>query len=45
MNHHVQHRAKRAGGAVTAVGRSLTVADLCLCLVPIGLFLSIVSLV
>ncbi len=27
------------------VGRVLTAADLCLCLVPIGLFLSIVSLV
>jgi hypothetical protein len=45
MNHHVQHRATGAGCAVTAVSRSLTVTDLCLCLVPIGLFLSIVSLV
>jgi|LakMenEpi03Aug12_release.lakeMendotaPanAssembly.Ray.scaffolds.fasta_scaffold249706_2 hypothetical protein len=27
------------------VGRSLTVADVCLCLVPISLFLSIMSLV
>jgi hypothetical protein len=45
MNHHVQHRARGAGGAVAAVSRSLTVTDLCLCLVPIGLFLSIVSLV
>ena len=45
MNHHVQHRARGAGGAVAAVSRSLTATDLCLCLVPIGLFLSILSLV
>ena len=31
--------------AVAAVSRSLTATDLVLCLLPIGLFLSIVSLV
>jgi len=45
MNQHGQHRASGSGPAVAAVSRSLTVTDLCLCLVPIGLFLSIVSLV
>ena len=45
MKHHVHYRAGAAGGSVPAVSRSLTATDLCLCLVPIGLFLSIVSLV
>ncbi len=45
MNHFVQHNVRGSARAVAAVGRSLTGTDLCLCLVPIGLFLSIVSLV
>lgn len=41
-----RHNSQRGPvGAVAAVSRSLTLTDLCLCLVPIGLFLSIVSLV
>ena len=32
-------------GTAVAIRRSLTVTDLCFCLLPIGLFLSIVSLV
>lgn len=32
-------------GAVAVAGRVLTTTDLCLCLVPIGFFLSIVSFV
>ena len=34
-----------AAQRVTAQSRVLTVTDVCLCLVPIGLFLSIISLV
>ena len=45
MKHHVHHQVRGSASAVAAVSRSLTVTDLCLCLVPIGLFLSIVSLV
>jgi hypothetical protein len=45
MKHQVHPEVRRSAGAVEAVSRSLTVTDLCLCLVPIGLFLSIVSLV
>lgn len=45
MKHQVHHHVRGSAGAVAAVSRSLTVTDLCLCLVPIGLFLSIVSLV
>jgi hypothetical protein len=42
----MSHRShQHMQGSASAVGRSLTVTDLCLCLVPIGLFLSIVSLV
>ena len=43
MHRHVGQRG--SGGTVAAVGRSLTLTDLGLCLVPIALFLSIVSLV
>ena len=43
MHRHISQRG--SVGTVAAVSRSLTLTDLCLCLVPIGLFLSIVSLV
>lgn len=42
------HLVQTQSGAVhrgTAASRLLTVTDVCLCLVPIGLFLSIISLV
>jgi len=42
MNRLIQDRS---GGSIASTGRSLTVTDVCLCLLPIGLFLSIVSLV
>ena len=45
MNRLAHHNTQGSAGAVAAISRSLTVTDLCLCLVPIGLFLSIVSLV
>jgi hypothetical protein len=39
--------AGRAAGpqATVGVGQSLTLTDICLCMVPVGFFLSIVSLV
>lgn len=45
MNHHAHHIVQGSASGVASVSRSLTITDLCLCLVPIGLFLSIVSLV
>jgi hypothetical protein len=42
------HMHSRSNGQVlpaAAISRSLTVTDVCLCLVPISLFLSIMSLV
>lgn len=45
MNHFAHYDVRGSARTVTAVSRSMTVTDLCLCLVPIGVFLSIVSLV
>jgi hypothetical protein len=45
MKQQVHNQVRASAGAVVAVSRSLTITDLCLCIVPIGLFLSIVSLV
>lgn len=45
--HALSHVARRPAGphAVVCVGQSLTLTDICLCLLPVGFFLSIVSLV
>jgi hypothetical protein len=45
MQGHVRSRGVERVVVCQAAGRSLTVADVCLCLVPISLFLSIMSLV
>jgi hypothetical protein len=45
MQTHVNSRSTQQSALSQAAGRSLTVADVCLCLVPISLFLSIMSLV
>ncbi|MFM7136871.1 MAG: hypothetical protein ACKO1M_07355 [Planctomycetota bacterium] len=45
MSHFAHQEVRGSARAVAPVSRSLTVTDLCFCLVPIGLFLSIVSLV
>jgi hypothetical protein len=45
MYGHVQARSIGQEKPAAAIGRSLTLTDVCLCLVPISLFLSIVSLV
>lgn len=45
MNQLRQQRSQGQGITVAVASRFLTATDLCLCLVPIGLFLSIVSLV
>lgn len=45
MQGHGLARGPESMAMSQATGRSLTVADVCLCLVPISLFLSIMSLV
>jgi hypothetical protein len=44
---HIQIHGRSNGQVLSAaaISRSLTVTDVCLCLVPISLFLSIMSLV
>jgi len=44
-NNNTNYRVEGGTIVVADVRRSLTVTDLCLCLLPIGFFLSIVSLV
>lgn len=45
MNPRAHQIVQGPASGVASVSRSLTITDLCLCLVPIGFFLSIVSLV
>lgn len=45
MHAQMHARSNGQGLSAAAISRSLTITDVCLCLVPISLFLSIMSLV